>query len=103
MTPPVPEYAPAAIHCGPSATRSSGACCPQTTFAAGVHGGGGGWGGGCATSGADAAATSTAKNVADDFIGDPPPGDGASHRSVNGSMGQLRSGVGPTVSRHVVT
>jgi hypothetical protein len=24
--PPEPEYAPAAIHCGPSATKSSGAC-----------------------------------------------------------------------------
>ena len=89
-TPPVPEYAPAATHCDPSATRSSGACWPQTATSDGVHGGGGGLGGGCAASGSDATMTSADQEAQRTLSLSIPLKCGASHRRANGSTGQLQ-------------
>ena len=85
-TPPVPEYADATTHCGPSATKSSGACWPQTTSAAGVQGGGGGCGGGCALSGSDAMYALKTSSSSDAFT-TIPPNDLASFRAGYGPGG----------------
>jgi hypothetical protein len=96
-TPPAPEYAPATIHCGPKATRSSGASWLQTTLAADVHGGGGGDGGGWAASGNDDTDANKTTSAMDILTADPPVMRCANHRRGNAAGGQPdRSGARPS-------